>query len=181
VGGDAWGQGRAVVLTTSDGGLSWRVVQVDVWGELRDVAFSRDLEGCAVGADYGPDGDRLSGAIVRTTDGGATWIQVAATPTALQAVVFVDALHGLAGGGGGALWRTSDGGLTWREVTPVTATDVYCLAAADFTHLWLGGGGGAILFPAGAAQDEPAPPVVALSAAGGPSPVRLRDILRLRD
>jgi photosystem II stability/assembly factor-like uncharacterized protein len=179
VGGDAWGQGRAVVLTTVDAGRSWRAAHVNVWGELRDVAFSGALEGCAVGADFGPDGDRLSGVIVRTLDGGATWTQVAATPAALQAVVFVDALHGWAGGGDGALWRTSDGGLTWTESTPVTATDVYCLATADPTHLWLGGGGGAILFTAGAAQDEPAP-VTALPATSGPTPARLR-AARLRD
>ena len=61
----------------------------------------------------------------------------------------------------------------------MTATDVYCLAAADATHLWLGGGGGAILFTAGAAQDEPAPPVV-LPATRGAALTGLRDRLRLR-
>ena len=78
VGGDASGQGRAVVLLIANVGRSWRTAQVDVWGELRDVAFSGALEGCAVGADDGADGDQLTGAIVRTADGGATWTQVAA-------------------------------------------------------------------------------------------------------
>ena len=170
MGGDAWGQGHAVVLTTADGGGSWSHAQVGIWGELRDVAFTSALEGCAVGADYGPDGDILSGVIVRTVDGGATWIKAAATPTALHAIAFVDPLHGWAGGGGGALWRTSDGGATWTEAVPVTATDVYCLSAADAAHLWLGGGGGAILFTAGGAEDDPVVPPAALPTAGSPDP-----------
>jgi photosystem II stability/assembly factor-like uncharacterized protein len=183
VGGDAWGQGHAVVLSTADGGQSWSAVQVpDMWGELQDVAFSAALDGCAVGSDYGPDGDFLSGVILRTVDGGASWTKVAAVPTALQTVVFLDPLHGWAGGGGGALWRTEDGGFTWREALPVTATDVYGLTAADAAHLWLAGGGGAILFTDGGAQEDPVvPPPVVLPKAGNPTLDDLRHPARLRD
>jgi photosystem II stability/assembly factor-like uncharacterized protein len=155
VGGDPWGQGHGVVASTSNGGTTWRVAEVDVWGELRDVAFSSPLEGCAVGGDYGPDGDWLTGVVLRTTDGGASWWRTAVCSEALQALTFVDALHGWAAGVRGALLRTVDGGASWQSVLPVTATSVYALASGGPDRLWLAGGGGTILFTAEGASTDP--------------------------
>ena len=135
-------------------GRSWKW---DVWGELRDVAFSSPLEGCAVGGDYGPDGDWLTGVVLRTQDGGANWARVAVCPEALEAVAFVDALHGWAAGARGTLLRTIDGGTSWQPVLPVTATGAYALASGGPDRLWLAGGGGTILFSAEGAWVDPAP------------------------
>jgi len=157
VGGDPWGQGRGVVASTSNGGASWLVAEVDVWGELRDVVFTSPFDGCAVGGDYGPDGDWLTGVVLRTWDGGASWARVAVYPEALQAVAFVDALHGWAAGGRGALLRTVDGGTTWQPVVPVTATGTYALASGGPDRLWLAGGGGTIIFTAEGAWVDPLP------------------------
>ena len=158
VGGDPWGQGRGVVASTSNGGASWLVAEVDVWGELRDVVFTSPLDGCAVGGDYGPDGDWLTGVVLRTWDGGADWARVAVCPEALQAIAFIDAAHGWAAGAQGALLRTIDGGATWQPVVPVTATGAYALASGGPDRLWLAGGGGAILFTAEGAWVDPLPP-----------------------
>jgi photosystem II stability/assembly factor-like uncharacterized protein len=143
VGGDLSGQGHGTVASTSDGGTTWRVAETDVW-----VAFSSPLEGCAVGGDYGPDGDWLTGVVLRTADAGATWRRVAVSPEALQAVTFVDAAHGWAAGARGTLLRTVDGGASWQSAAPLTAASVYALAAGGPERLWLGGGGGTILFTA---------------------------------
>jgi photosystem II stability/assembly factor-like uncharacterized protein len=57
-----------------------------------------------------------AGLILRTTDGGATWIhQDSGTETDLEGVSFFDARVGFALGGS-SLLHTSDGGSTWTDV-----------------------------------------------------------------
>jgi photosystem II stability/assembly factor-like uncharacterized protein len=137
--------------------VTWRVAELNVWGELRDVAFTSPLEGCAVGGDYGPDGDWLTGVVLRTTDGGATWAHVAVCSEELHAVTFVDATHGWAAGARGMLLRTVDGGAGWQLALPVTAAGAYALASGGPDRLWLAGGGGTILFTAEGALTDPVP------------------------
>ncbi len=57
----------------------------------------------------------------------------------------------------------------------MTATDVYGLASADASHLWLAGGGGAILFTADGAVDLPVTPPASLPRKGGPTLSDLTD------
>jgi photosystem II stability/assembly factor-like uncharacterized protein len=55
-----------------------------------------------------------SGTILRTTDGGATWVeQDSGTTNGLHGVSFTDANIGTAVGQGGIILRTMDGGATW--------------------------------------------------------------------
>src|SRR5580658_487807 len=55
-----------------------------------------------------------AGTIVRTTDGGATWVQISSgTNAALTGVSFADGSTGIAVGSAGAILRTTDAGLTW--------------------------------------------------------------------
>jgi photosystem II stability/assembly factor-like uncharacterized protein len=54
------------------------------------------------------------GAILRTLNGGDTWIQLpSGTARYLEDVTFADANVGLAVGGSGMVLQTTDGGLTW--------------------------------------------------------------------
>src|SRR6266851_813998 len=57
-----------------------------------------------------------SGTILRTTDGGATWMaQTSGTTNNLRGVSFVDANTGTAVGAGETILRTTDGGATWTR------------------------------------------------------------------
>ena len=69
------------------------------------------------------------GAIVHTEDGGATWReQRGGTTEPLNAVRFIDSLHGLAMGN--VSLYTTDGGLTWRRGSGAPGT-VYGVEMAD--------------------------------------------------
>jgi photosystem II stability/assembly factor-like uncharacterized protein len=60
----------------------------------------------------------LSGTILGTTDGGATWTsQRAASGRGLSDVAFADADHGIAVGLGGTILLTNDGGATWQDAS----------------------------------------------------------------
>jgi len=76
---------------------------------LRSIAFTDQDNGIAVG-----DG----GAIVRTTNGGASWISLPlATFSGLLSVSFPTALTGYAAGLYGTVLKTTDGGATWTMMT----------------------------------------------------------------
>jgi photosystem II stability/assembly factor-like uncharacterized protein len=69
---------------------------------LLGVSFTDTNRGTAVGKD---------GTIVRTTDGGATWVtQTSGTTSFLLGVSFTDANTGTAVGQNGTILRTTDGG-----------------------------------------------------------------------
>ena len=71
-----------------------------------------------------------AGHIARSTDGGATWVDVP-SPFAddLSWVAFANSAVGWAAGAGGAVFRTGDGGLTWTRQQINTTHDITYLAA----------------------------------------------------
>ncbi len=120
--------GRFVILTTSDGGMTWRHEKGPP-GNKDEGAFAasgscittRGVREVWFGTG-GPDGSR----VFHSTDGGKTW-SVAKTPlrtgttSGVFSVAFSDSLHGIAAGGDykmesdstGTLAVTKDGGKTW--------------------------------------------------------------------
>lgn len=90
---------------------------------LYAVSFTDANTGTAVG-EYGT--------ILRTTDGGATWVgQWASTRRHLYGVAFTDANTGLAVGQGGVILKTTDGGTTWISKTSRTNYDLAAVSFAD--------------------------------------------------
>jgi photosystem II stability/assembly factor-like uncharacterized protein len=81
------------------------------------------LTGYAVGGNY------LDGSIIKTTDGGETWItQYLGRTNNFQAVQFpVDALTGYAGGYNGIILKTTNGGTNWVQLTIGILSDVYSI------------------------------------------------------
>ena len=58
----------------------------------------------------------FSGTILRTTDGGGTWVaRSSGTTKHLRDVSFADVNNGTAVGNSGTIVRTTDGGATWVE------------------------------------------------------------------
>lgn len=101
-----------LIATSTDKGVTWEkkysrsdslVIYLSVW-------FSDDRNGTIVGS---------GGNIVRTTDGGATWLsQNSGVSNWLLSVVFVDSLYGWSVGGvttgaPGVVLHTSDAGKSW--------------------------------------------------------------------
>ncbi len=56
---------KGVVVSTTDGGTTWKKIEFSAVAKLNDVSFYNPLQGLAVGDE---------GTIIGTTDGGATWI-----------------------------------------------------------------------------------------------------------
>ncbi len=79
--------------------------------EINDDLFSVSVidDKNAVAAGY-------YGAIMQTTDGGATWLKrESGTRRSLYSVAMADTRHGWAVGQQGTILRTDDGGATWKE------------------------------------------------------------------
>jgi photosystem II stability/assembly factor-like uncharacterized protein len=113
------------VLQTTDRGATWSrqslFSQMNYTVHLYGVSYVDPLTATAVG-----DNTRftLHGLIIRTVDGGASWmVQQAGTAVSLIGVSFIDANNGIAVGSEGTILRTSDGGDTWvSEDSGVTAS-----------------------------------------------------------
>ena len=129
--------GRLVILTTDDGGVTWaNVSPANIPPVLpNEAAFATSNTGIAVeGSRHAwiVTGGGAESRVFRTTDRGRSW-SVAATgmpggpSSGLFAIAFADARNGVAVGGDYAIargvtdfaLRTGDGGVTWRRAGAV--------------------------------------------------------------
>jgi photosystem II stability/assembly factor-like uncharacterized protein len=128
----AWALAATFLQRTTDGGLTWAIINLPGVREARDFDFVDAQRGWMVAqADQivggCPDYDEQ---IYRTTDGGQTWtpLLTGSTPwrceSGLRQVVFVDASHGWVVGRN-LLLRTSDGGLSWTSVDTTSARSTF--------------------------------------------------------
>jgi photosystem II stability/assembly factor-like uncharacterized protein len=143
-GGAAFGETRAEILRTQDGGLTWQQADLDVWGRVRDLCFTGALTGWAAVEDWGVDGDRPQGAILATGDGGETWARQTTTSAGLLAVTMAPDGTGWACGERGLVLQTADGGVTWTPRDAGTDGSLHAAAAAG-GEAWLAGEHGAVL------------------------------------
>jgi len=143
----AWAalEGGEVTFTT-DGGQHWRrrsVTGFSSYGTVQDVSFLEDnLHGWAVGWDA--DFFNNTGKIVRSVDGGRSWVQQwAGQGIYLQAVVALDERTAVAAGWAAYasfILRTENGGLTWTDVTPPVLGAPSCMDFVDENVGWIAGG-----------------------------------------
>lgn len=100
-----------LILRTSDGGLTWGYVSSGFAAEFEDVKMFDAQRGLVAGAS-----------IMRTQDGGRSWIPT--TPTSsfasgpLRDLSLVAPAFAFAAGNSGMLLKTFDGGSTWQGVQP---------------------------------------------------------------
>jgi len=107
-----------LLLLVSLASASWQQLTSGTPAVLMSVHFPEGTQvGYAVGAD--PAG---GGVIVKTTDGGGTWVlQDPGTLGGLNSVYFKDDNKGFAVGQGGTVIRTTDGGVAWNPSSiPIT-------------------------------------------------------------
>ena len=95
--------GEGVILSTVDGGLTWRPQASGVGDDLYDVKFFDEAEGWAVGR---------GGALLHTRDGGRTWADTKRPTTHALERVFLVGRRAWAVGFGGTIvaLRVEDGG-----------------------------------------------------------------------
>ena len=157
-GGAGFGETRAEVARTTDGGVTWTSADLPVWGRVRGLSFADARTGWAAVEDWGIDGDRPQGSVLMTADGGVTWVLQTAVPDALLGVHVAADGSGWAWGERGTALRTADGGATWERVEAGTDADLRAGLVLPSGEVWLAGAGGAVLAgapPAGAAVPAP--------------------------
>jgi photosystem II stability/assembly factor-like uncharacterized protein len=131
------------LLSTTDGGMHWTLQNYPEENLFMTcIQYLDSLNGWMGGKPH---------ALVRTHDGGATWIRAAIDTSTLAffpvlTIRFYNERIGYAGGGmfdiAGVIWRTTDGGEHWAAMDPVyaPADEVHALHIFDSLHL-LGAGG----------------------------------------
>ena len=102
---------RAVAYTTSNGGSSWSRTYSVPGHRIEDVAFSTPTGCVAVGSVY--RGENSVYVVLRSTDGGAHWTEIANPSSSVESVAFGDSARGLIAGS--RLLASSDAGATWTE------------------------------------------------------------------
>ena len=144
-GGAPFGETRAEVFRTLDGGATWHEADLPVWGRVRDLCFIDELTGWAAVEDWGIDGDRPQGTILATADGGETWVRQATTATGLLAVSVGPDGAGWACGERGLVLQTADRGLTWTARDAGTDSALRTAAVTASGEVWLAGADGAVI------------------------------------
>ena len=97
--GESFDAGKIIILYTTDGS-SWNEAQVpEIDAYLETVCFSDDLTAFAVGTYWGVDTEVPY--VLRTTDGGATWVELShpVTNGSFMGISFVSPDIGLICGG----------------------------------------------------------------------------------
>jgi photosystem II stability/assembly factor-like uncharacterized protein len=127
----------SITHRTTDGGATWHSLDVPIGAFFYDVFFLDSQTGWMVGGS--------NGAIVKSTDGGDTWVvQNNPAQYTLASVHFSDPNHGWAGGYYGTLVRTTDGGTTWTLQDPQIPeyTHVLDISSTSPMRGWIAGYGG---------------------------------------
>jgi photosystem II stability/assembly factor-like uncharacterized protein len=147
--------GTGVLLSTADGGKSWKVLSRPTADALRDLFFTDAETGwlvCDKSVYQRATGGEARSYLLRTKDGGASWQRVepagAQRDVRLVRVVFADAARGWVFGEMGALFATQDGGATWMRQSVPTRHLLLGGAFLDAAQGWLVGAGATILHTA---------------------------------
>ncbi|RFS18281.1 YCF48-related protein [Emticicia sp. C21] len=103
-----WAVGMyGTVVKTTDGGLTWSVLNNTISIHLNAVHFINESTGIIVGSNK----------IYRTTNGGVNWVEIySPSGESLVDVFFVNSTTGWISGGYGTLLKTTNGGVSWSSV-----------------------------------------------------------------
>lgn len=144
--------GKGALLSTADGGRTWRARPRPTTDNLLDIFFTDARTGWLVCERNVYDLARSEwprSYLLKTEDGGDSWSRVVASAedadVLLTRVLFVDARRGWVFGELGALYSTGDGGATWERQRVPTQRRLLGASFLDAAQGWLVGAGGMIL------------------------------------
>ena len=122
-----WAVGEyGTILKTTDGGETWRLIEIPQLDYLTDVYFPTASVGYIVGKD---------GIILKSTDGGEGWFpQTIRFSNNLHRVRFRDESNGWVIGEKGLILHTSDGGTIWEQQVSNSREHLYGLALVPDTN-----------------------------------------------
>ncbi len=131
VGGDA-----GMLLQFARRGASRRLRSAGSTAGLYGAVFTDAAHGMAVGA---------AGRVLRTADGGASWIDGSVPATGPLRAVAARGAAAVAVGDAGAIARSTDGGASWRRQASPTWRTLRAVTLVDATRGWAVGDGGTML------------------------------------
>lgn len=128
VGGGTMGVANtSYIMRTTDGGAKWTTVYSSSRTPIKNIHCPDATYGYAV-TDLGPGKPEVSGVVLRTANGGASWTE----RTVPVGLFNGEALHAVSStelfaSSGATLYRSADSAATWTTVVSSTATlrDVY--------------------------------------------------------
>lgn len=133
----AVGDNGTILKSGSKIDAAWTAVSCPVTSQLNDVFFVTNQIVIIVGH---------SGVILRSTNGGSTWVKmISGTTGNLYAVNFATATKGWAVGANGVILRTTNAGLTWAIESSNTGNDLYDICFVNDSNGWAVGDQGTIL------------------------------------
>lgn len=116
------------ILKSNDMGQSWSALASGTTRELSAVHFMSSTTGIIVG----------DGLILKTVNGGGTWVMTNYPGNSLTDIHFINANVGVVNGSGGLL-KTTDGGDSWTPISGSVGDGPVYMASVD--TLFLGGSG----------------------------------------
>ena len=143
VGGSSpYGTGPGSIIASTDGGITWKTLDVtpDIW--LASIACPSSTNCIAAGGTAGSGGETNAPVVLVTTDGGQVWSQtkLPAEEGGLLDIACPSAGTCIAVGSG--LARTTDGGTTWSvESDPKGFSTVDAVTCPTSSSCLLGGAG----------------------------------------
>ena len=120
---------NGIIAQTTDGGKTWDSFAPGGIDQINDVSFFGPQIGVAVGQRNKNNGP--VGTIIRTTDGGTSWLPVQhAEGGPLLSVHLSSSTHGTAVGDGMIL-KTTDGGVSWTNQSKGTTSTIRGMSFTD--------------------------------------------------
>ncbi|MGI9036487.1 MAG: WD40/YVTN/BNR-like repeat-containing protein, partial [Pyrinomonadaceae bacterium] len=141
---------NGTILTTADGGESWKLSKKFTEDNLRDVYFSDSQNGWLLCERnlYG-SGENSPSYILKTANGGETWEKITVTGESRERIArlfFSKNGNGFAVGEAGTLWAMTNDKKIWKKTSLPVRYLMLDGMFADATRGALVGGGGSILF-----------------------------------
>ncbi|MBI3802338.1 MAG: Ig-like domain-containing protein [Nitrospirae bacterium] len=127
--------GGGAILTTDDGGKTWKPQQSGVASELTTVDFVDTQHGWATGPGK---------VLLKTDTGGDPWTPIFTFSSPIRQIDFFDRNRGWAVGDAGALLETNDGGAHWATISVTTVNLTALRITADLKG-WAVGEKGTLL------------------------------------
>ncbi len=123
------------LLKTSNGGLNWQTLLLEVNLNLNSVWFTSQNNGFIAGNN---------GLIMKTSDGGQTWSQNFLNGN-LYEVQFYNSNVGYVTNEFGNIYKTTDGGITWNQNFSGVMNSLFGLKVVNSEIIFAAGTGGLII------------------------------------